>query len=950
MRKNFNKIQKITACALAFIMVFGFNFSVSANNAPELESVFTAFYMDDPDLDETYLDLDEAYPDLDEAYPDLDETYPDLDEAYPDLDEAYPDLDEAYPDLDEAYPDLDEAYPDLDEAYPDLDETYPDLDETYPDLDETYPDLDETYPDLDEAYPDLDEAYPDLDENYHEEDYYYCDEEYCYCDEEYYYEELFPIEAMYLPIVAASFPSSPTYVLDFSRITAAAASARQTVAAGTAITTMPGVTRTIASSARQSNFNMRPAGGTLRASGSGTNTFIDPNGTGRRLESTVELTGPIRVAVTGRSTVANSMATATLNFGGRSITHNISSSNTQWSTVIFEFPDGRGTLSLDWPWTTANRLGIQRIEIFEGSATASFPSSSTYTFNFANITAAAASARQTIAVGANITTMPGVTRSVASSARQSNLNLRPAGGTLRASGSGNNTFIDPNGTGRRLESTVSLTGPIRVVVTGRSTVANSMATATLSFGGRSITHNITGSNTQWATATFEFPDGSGTLSLDWPWTATNRLGIQRIEIFEGTGGSGGGSGGGGGSNNFPVIEYRDINRQPASWYSSAHARLIADNLLVMQRNNGGWPRGTGQGGTNFPTNLAAMTSSEIQHHNGNRNLIDSYFGRGITTNETRYLFRMYEATGDIRYRDAARRGFNAILNAQYSNGGWPYYVTDRSLYRSAISFKDNAIPYIMHLLRDISNGVFPSISTADRNRARTAFDNGLNAILNLQIWYDANNRHLGRNWSSNARMGAWAANSHNTNMNPRWARQFEPPSIGVWETVRILDFLMTIDNPNDRVRRAISGGVIFIERAEIFGYTHPTVSGNRVLQRSSGARGLWPRFLCVETLIPLFYDRQTPNAHASNPPANQWLGVLSSQDTGGIRQDSTGGRRRNLNTNGGIFVFNSNQTLDLIRSYANLSHERRNGYQYIGTYGRDLPGNYANWRQRNGIR
>jgi len=569
-------------------------------------------------------------------------------------------------------------------------------------------------------------------------------------------------------------------------------------------------------------------------------------------------------------------------------------------------------------------------------ATANFPSSPTYVLDFSRITAAAATNRQTVAAGTNITTMPGSTITRASNARQSNFNMRPQGGTIRASGSGTNTFIDPNGQNRRLESTVNLTGPIRVVITARTTVNNSMANASFSFGGRTITHNINNNSANWTRVTFDFPDGSGVLSLNWPWTAENRPGIQRIEIFEGTA-----------TNSFPVIEYRNINTQSASWYGSAHSRLIADNLLVMQRNNGGWPRGTGQGGTNMPTNIAAMTAADLQVHSNNRALIDSYFGRGITTNETRFMFRMYEATRDVRYRDSAMRGFNAILNAQYGNGGWPYFVTDRSIYRGAISFKDNAIPYIMVLLRDISNGVFPRISSADRTRAQRAFDNGLEAILNLQHWYDGSNRHMGRTWSSNARMGAWAANNHHSTMEPRWARHFEPPSIGTWETVRVLEFLMTINNPNARIQRAIEGGVAFIAHTEIRGYTHPTVNSNRVLQRSSGARDLWARFLCVQTLTPLFYDRQVPNAHASNPTGT-WLGVLSSQDNT-PRRDATGGIRRNLNTNGGIFTF-GNQTLDLIRSYANLSHERRNGYQYIGTYGRNLPSQHSAWRTRNNIR
>lgn len=565
-----------------------------------------------------------------------------------------------------------------------------------------------------------------------------------------------------------------------------------------------------------------------------------------------------------------------------------------------------------------------------------------YILDFSRIEATAASNRQTVNAGSFITNMPGVSLTINSSAVQQSFNMFPVGGTIRASGSGNNTFIDPNGQNRRLESNVELSGPIRIQITGKSTINNSMATATVNYGDRSITHNVNNSNSQWSTITFDFPDGQGIVSIVWPWTATNRLGIQHIEILEGEFDDEP-------IENLPVIEYRDLNNQPTSWYGSRHSRIIADNLMVMQRNNGGWPRGTGQGGTNFPTDLARMTDSERQYHQNNKHLIDSYFGRGITTNETRYLLNMYEATGNANYRDAAMRGFNAILNSQYSNGGWPYYVTDMSMYRSTISFKDNAIPEIMNLLRDISNGAFSSISISDRNRAQLAFDNGLNAILNLQIWYDSNGNYLGRNWTTNASMGAWAPNSHHVTMNPRWAREFEPPSIGIWETVRVLDFLMSIDNPNVEIQRAIHGGVNFISHVEIFGYNLTTVSGNRVLQPSSGAEGLWPRFVCVETLVPLFYDRKQPRPHDTNPPANQWLGVLSSQDIGGIRQDPTGGIRRNLNTNGGIYIFNSNQQLDLVASYANISHERRNGYQYLGTYGRDLQRNYNNWKQNNGI-
>ena len=42
-------------------------------------------------------------------------------------------------------------------------------------------------------------------------------------------------------------------------------------------------------------------------------------------------------------------------------------------------------------------------------------------------------------------------------------------------------------------------------------------------------------------------------------------------------------------------------------------------------------------------------------------------------------------------------------------------------------------------------------------------------------------------------------------------------------------------------------------------------------------------------------------------------------------------------------------TFDLIASYANLSHERRNGYQYVGGYAANLPAAYEAWLQRNNL-
>jgi PelA/Pel-15E family pectate lyase len=174
--------------------------------------------------------------------------------------------------------------------------------------------------------------------------------------------------------------------------------------------------------------------------------------------------------------------------------------------------------------------------------------------------------------------------------------------------------------------------------------------------------------------------------------------------------------------------YRDINNQNFAWYGSSNSLVIANNLMIMQHAYGGWPKGTGQGGTNFNQNIAALTPAELQHHERAVHSTESYFGRGITMHEIRFLMTMYEATKIERIKDSYTRGLEAVLNAQYPGGGWPYYLTDRSGYRGTISFNDDAMVTIMEVFMDITNGDFPNLCEDMHIRVSSSFERGLNAL------------------------------------------------------------------------------------------------------------------------------------------------------------------------------------------------------------------------------
>jgi len=349
----------------------------------------------------------------------------------------------------------------------------------------------------------------------------------------------------------------PTYVLDFSHISI---SSGATVPLGIRLSSTPGVSRTINSSALHHDFDMMPLGGTLRVGGHHANRYLDANGQGRQLESIQELTGPLRIVLTAKSQ-DSSRTYATFNFAGQSITKFVNADRSYFSTVEFEFASGTDFLSLDWHWDALDtnnkgRLAVQRIEIFDMASSGlptpppsqsvpSFSMTPSYSFDFSNHTSPVTMGSSQSWSSVSASQIPGAVRTISPSATHQNFDLHFENGTFRAGGSGSagNGFIDANGQHRTMRANETLTGPIRVVITARSSgTMNQRLYATFSissyFGWSSNTQFISASNSEWSTATFDLIEGRSNLHLSWPWdpvgtTGQGRLAIQRIDIFEG---------------------------------------------------------------------------------------------------------------------------------------------------------------------------------------------------------------------------------------------------------------------------------------------------------------------------------------------------------------------------------------------------------------------------------
>jgi PelA/Pel-15E family pectate lyase len=281
--------------------------------------------------------------------------------------------------------------------------------------------------------------------------------------------------------------------------------------------------------------------------------------------------------------------------------------------------------------------------------------------------------------------------------------------------------------------------------------------------------------------------------------------------------------------------------KPAAWYRGDEAKRVAANVLSYQSDLGGWPK-------NVDTTAAP--------YRADRQALRPTFDNDATTDELRFLARMYKATGDGRYRDAALKGVDYILKAQYPGGGWPQFYPPPRTYHSHITFNDNAMVRLMELLRETYSTDLYEFLGADRRRsARRAFDRGVACILKCQI-------------KVGDKLTAWCAQHDEKDYSPRPGRSYELVSLSGAESVGVVRLLMSLEAPGPEVVRAVEGAVAWFEAARIKGIRVVVEKDekaprgrNKVVVKDAAAPPMWARFYEIGTNRPIFADRDGVARH-----------------------------------------------------------------------------------------
>jgi PelA/Pel-15E family pectate lyase len=333
------------------------------------------------------------------------------------------------------------------------------------------------------------------------------------------------------------------------------------------------------------------------------------------------------------------------------------------------------------------------------------------------------------------------------------------------------------------------------------------------------------------------------------------------------------------------VRWPNVFGRDDAWYSGEEAIRIADNVLLYQHSNGGWPKNI-----DMARRLSDDDRARLER---NRDRAETIIDNGATHTQIRYLAMVHNATGEERFAEGCRRGLEFVLGAQYENGGWPMIFPLQEGYYSHITFNDGAMIGVMELLRAVAQGKepFEFLDQSLRDRAARAIEKGLEAILKCQIVVDGTPT-------------AWCAQHDEVTFAPAKARTYELPSISGQESVGVVRYLMAIDDPSPEVRAAIRHAVEWFDAAKIEGFRVERIRDpdrdpprDVVMVEDADAGPLWARFYEIRTNRPMFVGRD------------------------GIIHDHL----------------------------ADIEHERRMGYAYVGSWPRDLlERDYPEWKAKWG--
>ena len=266
-----------------------------------------------------------------------------------------------------------------------------------------------------------------------------------------------------------------------------------------------------------------------------------------------------------------------------------------------------------------------------------------------------------------------------------------------------------------------------------------------------------------------------------------------------------------------------------AFFATPEAARIADNVLLYQQTTGGWPKNIRMQNELSPEEY--QKALELKEK-VNESTIDN----GATSTEIQYLARMYNVTGEEKYKDGMIRGIQYLFDAQYANGGWPQFWPRNKGYYTHITYNDNAMINVMELLREIYEKKAPYTFIPDSivQQARASFDKGVQCILDTQV-------------KKEGKLTVWCAQHDEVTLEPAKARAYELPSLSGQESDDVVLLLMSIPNPSPAIIASVEGAVEWFKASQVKGlkkefFTNDEGKKDYRMVECSDCEPLWARF------------------------------------------------------------------------------------------------------------
>ncbi len=297
--------------------------------------------------------------------------------------------------------------------------------------------------------------------------------------------------------------------------------------------------------------------------------------------------------------------------------------------------------------------------------------------------------------------------------------------------------------------------------------------------------------------------------------------------------------------------------QPA--YRPEQFEEIVANILLFQRETGGWPKDYDM--------LAILTPEQRRAVEATRNREDSSFDNHNTHTQVDYLARALLRRDEPTWRVACLRGFDFMLAAQLPCGGFPQKFPGPTGYQRTITLNDGVMMGVLGVLDDAARGA-PQWSWLDeerRQRARQAVARGVACLLKCQI-------------RSQGKLTGWCQQHDPETFEPTSARTFELASICPQETTEVVRFLMNRPaeetRPAEDIAAAIEAAVAWLGQAELTGvrvervplepveFAHRAVDFDAVVVADPLAPPLWARHYEIGSDRPIFAGRDAVRRYA----------------------------------------------------------------------------------------